>query len=42
MVPDYLISGPTYKWRGYGGVLAAGFWGNNWEWLPEAGYAQCD
>ena len=30
-LPDYLVTGPTFAARGYGGVLAAGFFGNHWE-----------
>jgi len=37
-VPDYLVIGPEAKWQADGGILAAGYWGNNWEYLPEMAY----
>ncbi|KAG0197352.1 hypothetical protein BGX28_009156 [Mortierella sp. GBA30] len=30
MVPDW---GPEMAWKGAGGILAAGYWGNHWEYL---------
>jgi len=30
-LPDYLDTGPRFGALGYGGVLAAGFFGNRWE-----------
>ncbi|CAE8691920.1 unnamed protein product [Polarella glacialis] len=35
MAPDFLVSGPEFKAKGYGGLLAAGFWGSNWEWRAD-------
>ncbi|KAF9309997.1 hypothetical protein BG003_009056 [Podila horticola] len=34
LVPDWVITGPEMPWKGAGGILAAGFWGNNWEYQP--------
>jgi len=41
MVPDYMVTGPELDWKGNGGILAAGFWGNRWGWLPAAGHVLC-
>lgn len=42
MMPDYLvIDGPTFRAQGYGGVLAAGFYGNRWEWRSDTSYTVC-
>ena len=30
-LPDFLVTGPAFGALGYGGVLAAGFFGNRWE-----------
>ena len=30
MVPDYVITGPSFRARGPGGYLCAGFWDNRW------------
>ena len=27
------------RWKGYGGLLAAGFWGNTWEYEPYLAYS---
>ena len=32
MVPDYVITGPSFRAQGPGGYLCAGFWGNRWEY----------
>jgi len=37
-IPDWIITGPTYGWKGAGGLKGAGFWGNKWEFLPEMSY----
>ncbi|GJJ75379.1 hypothetical protein EMPS_07737 [Entomortierella parvispora] len=34
LVPDWIVAGPEMPWKGAGGVLAAGYWGNKWEYLP--------
>merc|ERR1712232_98527 len=38
MVPDYFLSGPEYKAKGFGGLIAAGFWGSEWEWRADSAY----
>eukprot|EP01041_Mallomonas_annulata_P003130 gene3130-6156_t len=44
MYGDYFITGPDLRKKGLGGVIAAGFWGDNWSidplngWYPE----QCE
>ena len=40
-VPDYMVFGPELAWKGMGGILAAGFYGSNWEWRPDTAYATC-
>ncbi|MCH7494151.1 DUF2817 domain-containing protein, partial [bacterium] len=37
-VPDWVVAGPEFGWKGAGGLLGAGFWGNDWEFLPEMSY----
>lgn len=37
-VPDWLVAGPDSGWKGAGGLLATGFWGNSWEFLPVMSY----
>ncbi|KAK3839610.1 MAG: hypothetical protein J3R72DRAFT_492567 [Linnemannia gamsii] len=34
LVPDWVVTGPEMAWKGAGGILAAGYWGNYWEYLP--------
>ncbi|KAG9321131.1 hypothetical protein KVV02_005257 [Mortierella alpina] len=34
LVPDWVVTGPEMAWKGAGGILAAGYWGNRWEYLP--------
>ncbi|KAG0022996.1 hypothetical protein BGZ81_008289 [Podila clonocystis] len=34
LVPDWVVTGPEMPWKGAGGILAAGFWGNHWEYQP--------
>jgi len=41
MVPDYVITGGEFSYKGYGGVIAAGFWGNDWEWRADVGWQMC-
>lgn len=38
MVPDYLVVGKTFGWAGAGGVLAAGYWDNQWKFDYASGY----
>ena len=35
MVPDFVITGPDFSWKGSGGYACAGFWGNQWQFRPE-------
>ena len=39
--PDYALAGTEWGWKGFGGILAAGFWDHNWKFAPEASYVQC-
>lgn len=41
MLPDFLITGPDFAWKGYGGVVAAGFWDERWRAAPNSAYLQC-
>jgi len=38
MLPDYYVAGPEWGWAGDGGLLAAGFWNNNWEFDESIGF----
>jgi hypothetical protein len=38
LIPDVFIVGEYSKSKGYGGVIAAGFWGNQWNYLPHRMY----
>ena len=38
---DFVVAGPDLPARGLGGVLAAGFWGNSWEFRKDTAYAKC-
>ena len=40
-VPDFVVVGRDAWAQGPGGVLAAGFWGNQWEYMEESAYSQC-
>ncbi|KAF8948106.1 hypothetical protein BGZ47_006514 [Haplosporangium gracile] len=33
LVPDWIVTGPEMAWKGAGGILATGYWGNRWEYL---------
>lgn len=35
LVPDWIITGPEMAWKGAGGILAAGYWGNHWEYQTQ-------
>jgi len=39
-VPDFMVTDAKLDWKGEGAVIAAGFWGNHWEILPETSYFQ--
>ena len=36
LAPEYVVTAPAFAWHGWGGdgVLAAGHWGNSWEFEP--------
>ncbi|KAF9920816.1 hypothetical protein FBU30_009253 [Linnemannia zychae] len=34
LVPDWILTGSEMAWKGAGGILSAGYWGNHWEYLP--------
>ncbi|EGC31189.1 hypothetical protein DICPUDRAFT_40286 [Dictyostelium purpureum] len=36
--PDFLIVGPEYRGKGYGGILSAGYWSNNFTLSPQSFY----
>lgn len=40
LIPDFVVVGKEVLSRGMGGILAAGSWGNDWEWMPEASYRE--
>lgn len=37
-VPDYMVIEKAYQWKGTGGILSTGFWGNDWEHRPDLSY----
>eukprot|EP00927_Polykrikos_kofoidii_P049711 TRINITY_DN43727_c0_g1_i1.p1 TRINITY_DN43727_c0_g1~~TRINITY_DN43727_c0_g1_i1.p1 ORF type:complete len:986 (-),score=93.86 TRINITY_DN43727_c0_g1_i1:212-3052(-) len=41
MLPDFLVSGPEFRWRGYGGVVAAGYWDAKWQIAAQSAYLHC-
>ena len=41
MAPDFFVSGPDYKAKGFGGLVAAGFWGARWEWRDDSAFMEC-
>eukprot|EP00928_Gymnodinium_smaydae_P032630 TRINITY_DN23578_c0_g1_i1.p1 TRINITY_DN23578_c0_g1~~TRINITY_DN23578_c0_g1_i1.p1 ORF type:complete len:675 (-),score=77.45 TRINITY_DN23578_c0_g1_i1:91-2079(-) len=41
MLPDFMISGPDFRWKGYGGIVAAGYWDEEWRVAPDSAYFQC-
>ena len=42
MQPDFVVTGPDFAWKGVGGILAAGYWGNTWKFEPSSSYTQDD
>jgi len=38
MVPDWVVTGPEFSWKGVGGYLGVGYWGNDWEWRADTSY----
>ena len=41
MLPDFLVAGNEFRRLGYGGILALGHWGNDWEFQADVGYLNC-
>jgi len=41
MLPDFFVIGPEFRWRGYGGVVAAGYWDARWRVAGHSAYFQC-
>jgi len=37
-VPDYVVVENSWNWSGLGGVLAAGYWGNDWKFNSMSSY----
>ncbi|XP_071079851.1 uncharacterized protein [Haliotis cracherodii] len=41
LVPDYVITGPDFGWKGPGGFSCAGFYGNQWEYRSDLSSCSC-
>jgi len=41
MLPDFVVTGPEFRWRGYGGMLAAGYFDEAWRVAPNSAYLHC-
>ncbi|CAE7215455.1 unnamed protein product [Symbiodinium microadriaticum] len=41
MLPDFMVAGPHFRWKGYGGVVAAGYWDESWQPAPNSAYFRC-
>ncbi len=41
MVPDFMVTGSEFRWKGLGGMVAAGYWGNEWEWRADISFMNC-
>ena len=39
ILPDYIVTSRACAWKGAGGLAAAGFWSNSWQWKPELSYS---
>ncbi|KAI9138058.1 hypothetical protein BKA69DRAFT_1127679 [Paraphysoderma sedebokerense] len=37
-IPDYLVTNEKSTWMGLGGVVASGFWGNEWQFEERVGF----
>jgi len=37
-IADYAVTGPTFKWRGIGGLLSTGFWSYDFTYRSELSY----
>ena len=40
MLPDFVVAGPEFAWKGHGGLLGAGFFDSGWG-VAEGAYMQC-
>lgn len=40
-IPDFMVVDRNVLARGAGGILAAGSWGEDWGWMPEASWWSC-
>ena len=41
LFPDYMVIGSEYRGRGYGGILALGFWSSTWKTAATDSYQLC-
>jgi len=41
MLPDFFVTRPDFRWRGYGGVAAAGYWDAEWRASSGSSYFRC-
>ena len=41
-LPDFIVTGPSFAAKGYGGLLAAGFFDYRWRWSSPASYVAFD
>ncbi|CAE7471192.1 unnamed protein product [Symbiodinium natans] len=41
MLPDFMVVGPDFRWKGYGGVVAAGYWDESWQPALNSAYLRC-
>jgi hypothetical protein len=37
-LPDYIVTSPMVRSSGAAGIVAAGYWGNSWEWRNDVSY----
>ncbi len=35
---DYAVAGTDFLWKGDGGMIASGYWGNRWEFIDQVGF----
>ncbi|CAI9730593.1 secreted ARB_06907-like [Octopus vulgaris] len=41
LIPDFVITGPSFPLKGPGGFLCTGFWGNEWEFRADISSCSC-
>ncbi|GAB1609702.1 uncharacterized secreted protein ARB_06907-like [Argonauta hians] len=41
LIPDFVITGPSFPLKGPGGFHCAGFWGNDWEYRADTSSCSC-